>query len=347
MKKKVLMIVIISVLVVAILVVGALTVITIDKNNEKIAEIETEIMKAEARATAANDRIETAKAEEAERKRLAEEAEAERKRQEEEAAAAAEAERKRQEEEAAEQQRLAEEAAEQQRLAEEAAALEAENNIDVATLNVGDHITFGSYEQDGDTTNGKERIEWRVIDIWKSEKGGTAMLLSEKILDIEPYTNKAMPESKNYYFTYPYEKDENAPYCTYFNCSLLEWLNGKFYYAAFDEKERERIIPTKVASDGKTYEHQVRLLGLKEVKKLLSSPQDRIAVTSVCAKYDPLSFKEGEKHKGNEETAGWWLADMNGSYHAYCITRVGDLGYDAVFTTDSLSSGVRPVIYIH
>ena len=29
----------------------------------------------------------------------------------------------------------------------------------------GDIITFGSYEQDNDTSNGAEPIEWRVLDV--------------------------------------------------------------------------------------------------------------------------------------------------------------------------------------
>lgn len=32
-------------------------------------------------------------------------------------------------------------------------------------LNIGDYVLFGSYEQDNDTTNGAEPIEWQVVDI--------------------------------------------------------------------------------------------------------------------------------------------------------------------------------------
>ncbi len=49
---------------------------------------------------------------------------------------------------------------------------------------VGDIVTFGHYEQDNDTTNGKEPIEWRVLD--KNDEG-QYLIISEKVLDVQPY----------------------------------------------------------------------------------------------------------------------------------------------------------------
>lgn len=34
-----------------------------------------------------------------------------------------------------------------------------------ATYKVGDIIKFGHYEQDGNTANGKEEIEWQVLKV--------------------------------------------------------------------------------------------------------------------------------------------------------------------------------------
>lgn len=47
-------------------------------------------------------------------------------------------------------------------------------------------VTLGSYEQDGDTENGAEPIEWRVIE--KTEDG--LLLLSEYIIESMPYNNE-------------------------------------------------------------------------------------------------------------------------------------------------------------
>lgn len=52
---------------------------------------------------------------------------------------------------------------------------------------VGDTLYFGSYEQDGNESNGKEPILWRVL-----EADGTKLLLvSDEILDIRSYNNAA------------------------------------------------------------------------------------------------------------------------------------------------------------
>ena len=50
---------------------------------------------------------------------------------------------------------------------------------------IGDMITFGSYEQDNDLTNGKEPITWRVLD-YNSQKR-IALVLSEKALDTRAF----------------------------------------------------------------------------------------------------------------------------------------------------------------
>ena len=58
-----------------------------------------------------------------------------------------------------------------------------------ATIAVGDIITFGHCEQDNDTTNGKEPIEWRVLD--KNDEG-QLLVISEKVLDAKPYNTTEM-----------------------------------------------------------------------------------------------------------------------------------------------------------
>ncbi len=36
--------------------------------------------------------------------------------------------------------------------------------VPIEEANIGDTVLFGAYEQDNETTNGKEAIEWRVLD---------------------------------------------------------------------------------------------------------------------------------------------------------------------------------------
>ena len=81
--------------------------------------------------------------------------------------------------------------------------------------------TFGTYEQDCVEENGKEPIEWLVLD----ESADAYLLISRYILD------SRMIESGNTHKSY---KD----------CELRKWLNGVFYFNAFSSSEREFIVDT-------------------------------------------------------------------------------------------------------
>lgn len=89
---------------------------------------------------------------------------------------------------------------------------------------IGDLVFFGSYEQDNDVTNGKEKIEWIVLDI----QDGKALLISKYALDCQPRLINENWET----------------------CSLRTWLNEEFLNAAFSEDEQALIPATTVLSDG-------------------------------------------------------------------------------------------------
>ena len=86
---------------------------------------------------------------------------------------------------------------------------------------VGDIVYFGSYEQDNDTTNGKEVIEWLVL----SQDVDKILLVSKYALDCQPYNTS-------------YEM------ISWKTCSLNKWLNETFLNAAFSAEEQNSIICT-------------------------------------------------------------------------------------------------------
>ncbi len=82
-------------------------------------------------------------------------------------------------------------------------------------------VEFGVYEQNKDTNDGAEPIEWYVLDV----KDDKALLLSKYVLENMPY--------------HKYEEE-----ITWKNCTLREWLNGTFYENAFNAEEKQRIATT-------------------------------------------------------------------------------------------------------
>lgn len=91
---------------------------------------------------------------------------------------------------------------------------------------IGDIITFGKYEQDADTGNGKEEIEWRVLDIEEDR----VLLISEYALDCKQYNTE-------------YEDS------TWETCSLRKWMNDYFYNEAFSSEEKEKIPLSDISTE--------------------------------------------------------------------------------------------------
>lgn len=84
---------------------------------------------------------------------------------------------------------------------------------------VGSEFIFGEYEQDNDSTNGKEPVVWTVLQI-EDEK---AMLIASKGLDSRMY-------------------NDDSALTSWETCSLRKWLNGEFADALFNEQEKKALI---------------------------------------------------------------------------------------------------------
>ncbi len=84
-------------------------------------------------------------------------------------------------------------------------------------------ILFGRYEQDDNTENGQEPIQWRILDI----RDNKALLMSWYCLDMKPY----------------HENNEDISWET---CSLRGWLNNEFLNIAFTPSEQEAIVEVTV-----------------------------------------------------------------------------------------------------
>ena len=199
---------------------------------------------------------------------------------------------------------------------------------------IGDMITFGSYEQDNDLTNGKEPITWRVLD-YNSQKR-IAFVLSEKALDTRAFN------------------EDNSSGCTYDRSTIRSWMNGydkaqndlkkdfttnNFIDTAFTPEEQDRIAKTLVVPDknpkadenpeynyvtGYMTEDKIFLLSITEVNKYLTTSSDKQADTTRYAVKKGARVVASVSHNDTENGtcndphcwALWWLR-TNGQYTTY------------------------------
>ena len=96
--------------------------------------------------------------------------------------------------------------------------------INLARFNgAGNIVLFGRYEQDGDLSNGQERIQWAVLDV----QDGKALLISRFLLEVMPFNDKGKAKGWE-------------------NSTIRKWLNGDFYQQAFTDTEKAAILETEL-----------------------------------------------------------------------------------------------------
>ena len=185
------------------------------------------------------------------------------------------------------------------------------------SISVGDIVTFGHYEQDNDTDNGKEPIEWRVLDI---NEEGQLLLLSDKALDVRPYNTKMI-------------------YITWEESTIRSWLNGyeasyntegkdytaeNFIDAAFTAEEKAKILTSNVpahknpsysTSPGNPTTDKIFLLSIVEAQTYFATDADRKADATRYAVKKGAYVKGSETGKGSYDGtcsdvhcfSCWWL----------------------------------------
>ena len=205
-------------------------------------------------------------------------------------------------------------------------------NDTVNTCKVGDYITFGSYEQNNETSDGAEEIEWLVLDV----KEGKALLISKYALDCKPYNTEFVD-------------------ITWENCTLRQWLNEEFINSAFSEDELKKILTTTVVAEdneearseaGNDTQDKMFLLSISEVEKYFGSDEARASAATEFAvnQGSVVGGADGpEAYRGN---CSWWLRSpgygqgygtiVDGGGHVYF--------YDNYVNYDNRS--VRPAMWI-
>ncbi|MCR5690521.1 MAG: DUF6273 domain-containing protein [Clostridiales bacterium] len=173
---------------------------------------------------------------------------------------------------------------------EEPTAEPTEEPTAVPGMTVGDGLTLGRYEQDGDESNGPEPIEWIVLDT----DGSKALVISK-------YTLGSI--------VYPCH-----PNITWETSEMRAWLNSDFIDSVFDDAERALICETHVVngehpiqgydtSSGRDTDDKVFLLSLTEAQTYFATDKDRMACSLIKA----------QEHSEFGEM--WWLRTSGAAFY--------------------------------
>lgn len=160
------------------------------------------------------------------------------------------------------------------------------------TLAVGAELTFGKYEQDNDTSNGKEDIEWIVLD----NVDGYWLLISKYALEVKPFNSERTD-------------------CMWADSSLRNFLNDSFKKEAFTDSERillkERTNPALIGTNkklkyGSDTVESIFVLSRSEAEKYFKTDEERI-----CYATDYVIGKEALTGDSTSEdgkpSVSWWL----------------------------------------
>lgn len=192
---------------------------------------------------------------------------------------------------------------------------------------VGETVFFGACEQDNQQDNGKEAIEWLVLDI----EDGKALLISKYALDCKPYNTI----------------DRTV---TWETCTLRTWLNTSFYNEAFLTAEQAKIPTVTVSADenpsyatapGNPTQDKVFLLNIAEVQQYFMSDSAR-----QCTPTDYAMAEGAYVINGTNGNCWWWLRSPgNFNNIAAYVGDAGDVrGYG--YYVDYGSCAVRPALWV-
>lgn len=199
------------------------------------------------------------------------------------------------------------------------------NDSNISAADIGDTVIFGLYEQNNNSGDGREPLEWIVVE----KQNTQAMLVSRYVLLMGPCT-----------------KDDT--YVTWENCTLREWLNKDFLNEAFDKSERDHIPLVTVKSHNNdvyhtnggndTYDY-VYILDDLEAARFFSTNDSRQAYPTEVAK------NQGIYIDPDRGTSWWWLRGPGYTQNSVSdVHSDGEIGY--INSAADNGGGIRPAMWV-
>ena len=196
---------------------------------------------------------------------------------------------------------------------------------------IGGTLYLGKYEQDNDPSNGKEDVEWIVLD--KSD--GRVLVISKYALDSHPYNSTCAD-------------------VTWETCSLRAWLNDTFLNETFSPQDQERIITTTITADknptfstspGSGTTDRIFLLSIPEVERYFTTSESRMCIPTDYAVARGAGIGDSDEQFGR--TLCWWVLRTPGLYQYY-VSFVYYSGYvnHYGYEVSVISDAVRPAMWL-
>ena len=200
----------------------------------------------------------------------------------------------------------------------------------------GEIITFGMYEQDNNTANGSEPIEWIVLD----NQGDRMLVISRYGLDYKIY-------------------NETGEAVTWETCTLRSWLNSEFYNTAFNDSEKASIRTTTLNNPdspsfgtigGNTTADNVFCLSIDEAEVYFGAYDSRRDNQSISTKATAYAVARGAWVIDSTQLYGgncWWGLRSPGYYQgsAALIDCRGRADDDANYNRN-VNTAIRPALWI-
>lgn len=192
---------------------------------------------------------------------------------------------------------------------------------------VGDIVYFGNYEQNNKSSDGKEEIEWRVLD---KDADGNMLVVSRYALDCRRYHN-------------------SVSQVTWENCDLRKWLNNDFISTAFTSKQKKKIktmtIENRDNADyytdgGNDTKDKVFLLSIDEAKTFLPSTVERVCIATKYAD------SQGSQLESLTRSCRWWLRSPGSTLYSASFVKIDGfiLQLGTPVSLEKLS--VRPAMWV-
>ena len=161
--------------------------------------------------------------------------------------------------------------------------------VNIHKAKVGSYVSYGEYEQDGNTKNGKEAIEWQVLAVEDDQ----LLLISRYCLDGIPY-------------------NESAGSAVWSDSSIRKWLNESFYRESFSNDEQDKIVTSMLenannqkygTNGGEDTKDNVFLLSESEISTYFTTANAGVTTATKYAQKQGVTVYNVD---GNKEICEWW-----------------------------------------